>query len=57
LDLQLDLDRSSRAESIQASSVRSPQKCPKPWGLRECEAVYFGIEAGMDSFPAVPTTS
>jgi hypothetical protein len=42
------------AEPNQARSVGSLQKHPKPCGQRECEAVFFGIEARMDSFAAVP---
>ncbi len=57
MDIPLDLGGPSRAEPSQASSVGSFQKHPKPCGQRECEAVYFGIEARMDSFAAVPATS
>jgi hypothetical protein len=57
LDLQLDLGRLSRAKPSQAYSVGSLQKHPKPCGWGDCRAVYFGIEARMDSFSAVPITS
>ncbi len=57
LDLQPDLGRPSRAKPSKASSVGSPQKSPKPCDWRECEAVYFGKEARMESFAAVPTMS
>jgi hypothetical protein len=49
--------RPSRAEPSQANNVGSHQKHPKPCGYRECEAVYLGIEAIMDSFATVPMTS
>jgi hypothetical protein len=50
LDLQLDLVGASRVKLSQAYSVGSLQKLGGG-------GVYFGIEARMDSFAAVTTTS
>ncbi len=57
LDVQPDLGGPSGANLSQGSSVGSPQKIPKPCDLGECEAVYFGNMARMESFAAVPMTS
>jgi hypothetical protein len=56
-DLQPALGRPSRRKPSQTSRVGSPQKHPKSCDQGECEAVYFGKEARMDLFEAVPTTS
>ncbi len=57
MDLQLDLGRPSKVKPTPADSMRNLWKRPKPCGWGDCRAVYFGTEARMDSFAAVPTMS